>query len=80
MKRSETATLADPARHDEVVREVWAAVAQMQDNMARLAEAVERSRALCARARQLQDQALRFRYRDPPSRRDDPARRKIDGE
>jgi len=82
MKRTETAMLADPTGHDEVVRAVWAAIAQAQDNVARLAEAVERSRALCARARALQDQAVRFRYRDRRSPGDDsdPARRKIDGE
>jgi len=82
MKRNETATLADPTRHDEVVREAWAAIALVQDNIARLAEAVERSRVLCARARELQDRALRFRYRDPRPPGDDPgpARRKIGDE
>ena len=54
-------------------------IAQVQDNVARLAEALERSRALRVRAQGLQDQALQFRYRDPRSPRDvpRPARRKI---
>jgi hypothetical protein len=81
MRRSETATLADPTGQDEVVRDSWAAIAQAQDNIARLAEALERSRALRVRAQGLQDQAVRFRYRDPGSLRDvpAPARRKIGG-
>ena len=81
MRRDETATLADPTGHDDVVRQAWTAIAQAQDNVARLAEALELSRALRVRAQGLQDQALRFRYRDPGSPRDvpAPARRKIGG-
>ncbi len=80
MRRNEPATLADRSGHDEVVREAWAAIAQAQDNVVRLAEALELSRALRVRAQGLQDQALRFRYRDPRSARaiPGPARRKID--
>jgi hypothetical protein len=64
MKRAETATRADPTRHAGFVRPSGAAIAQAQDNVARLAEALDLSRALRARAQGLQDQALRFRYRD----------------
>jgi hypothetical protein len=41
------------------------AIAQVQDNVARLAEALDLARALRVRAQGLQDQALRFRYREP---------------
>jgi hypothetical protein len=82
MTRNETAILADPTGDDQIVRDAWTAIAQAQDNVARLAKALERARALRARAQGLQDQALRFRYRDPPSPRGGPgpARRMIDGE
>lgn len=82
MRRNETATLADPTRSDEVVRRAATTIARAQDTIARLAEALDLSRALRVRAQGLQDQALRFRYRDPRSPRGGPgpARRKIDEE
>jgi len=48
------------------------AMSQVQDNVARLAEALEQARDLRVRAQGLQDQALRFRYRDPRPPRDVP--------
>jgi hypothetical protein len=72
MRRNETATRADSTRHAGVVRPSGATIAQAHDTIARLAEALELSRALRVRAQGLQDQALRFRYRDPRSPRDLP--------
>ena len=72
MRRTETATPADPTRPGEVVRRAGATIAQAQVIVTRLAEALELSRALRVRAQGLQNQALRFRYRDPRSPRDLP--------
>ena len=82
MKPTETAIPADPTRSDAVVRRAGTIVARAQDIIARLFEALDRSRGLRVRAQGLQDQAVRFRYRDPRSPRGGPgpARRKIDDE
>jgi hypothetical protein len=82
MRRTETATSADPTRPGEVVRRAGNAIAQAQAIVARLAEVLDLSRALRVRAQGLQDQALRFRYRDPRSPRQvpRPAKRRIDDE
>jgi hypothetical protein len=82
MRRTETATLADPTGSDEIVRRAGTTLARAQDIIARLAEALDRSRALRVLAQGLQDQALRFRYRDPRSPRSGAGavRRRIDDE
>jgi len=82
MRRTETATLADPTRSDEIVRRAGTTLARAQDIIARLAEALDRSRALRVLAQGLQDQALRFRHRDPRSPRSGAGavRRRIDDE
>jgi len=72
MRRNQAATLADPTRPDEVVRRAGATIAQAHDTIARLTEALELSRVLRVRAEGLQDEALRFRYREPRSPRDLP--------
>lgn len=70
-----TAALAIPAPlvddsgpQDEVVRCAWMAIAVAQDRVAQLKQAVARSRDVCRRAQDLQDQSLRLRLRTrPPS-------------
>lgn len=54
--------VSDPTEQDQVIREAWAAIARAQDAIAQLGAAVERSRAVCRRARALQDQSMRLLY------------------
>src|SRR5713101_7946778 len=58
--RAVGAVLSDRAQDDdEVVRTAWQAIAQAQDVIARLREAVQRSRSLRERAQWLQTESVR---------------------